>query len=179
MQHPCRRQRVRKSGRYCWQQVGYGRSRVKIGMSTHISGSVTPLTALAHSRCVFMDMIIDSVPPEVVVPAPSGLLYMRRHIETISASILRTAGKTSGCRGFETEYRSNAATIIFVSSSPPSEGIRYDEHWQSTRVTPNVRYTAPETLPSLQSALCSGSSSMRSISSRIHSALCPVGGSAR
>src|ERR1700691_3477822 len=89
-------------------------------INAYISGSVMPLTALAQSRYVFTAMTIDSVPPEVVVPAPLGLLYSRRHIATTSASILRIAGKTSGCRGLETLYRSNADTMIFWSSSPPS-----------------------------------------------------------
>ena len=63
---------------------------------TYISGSVIPLVALAQSRCVFTDIMIDSVPPEVVAPAPVGLLNILRHMATISASIFRTAGKTSG-----------------------------------------------------------------------------------
>lgn len=71
-------------------------------LSTYISGSVMPFVALAQSRCVFTDMMIDSVPPEVVAPAPVGLLNIRRHIATISASIFRTAGKTSGWSGLET-----------------------------------------------------------------------------
>lgn len=41
-------------------------------------------------------------------------------MDTISASILRIAGKTSGCKGLETLYRSNADTMIFCNSSPPS-----------------------------------------------------------
>lgn len=63
---------------------------------THISGSLIPFTALAQSRYVLHAMTMLSVPPLVVVPAPVGLLYIRRHIATTSASILRTAGKTSG-----------------------------------------------------------------------------------
>ena len=43
-------------------------------MSSYISGSVIPLMALAQSRYVLTAMTIDSVPPEVVVPAPLGLL---------------------------------------------------------------------------------------------------------
>ena len=62
-----------------------------------------PLVARAQSRYVFTAMTIDSVPPEVVTPAPDGLLYILRTIATISASILRTAGKTSGWSGFETQ----------------------------------------------------------------------------
>lgn len=65
-------------------------------------------------------MTMDSVPPDVVHPAPVGLLYILSTIATISASILRTAGKTSGCRGFETQYLSNAATMTFCKSAPPS-----------------------------------------------------------
>jgi hypothetical protein len=71
--------------------------------NAHISGSVIPFTALAQSRYVFTAIMMDSVPPEVIVPAPSGLLYSLRHIETISASIFRMAGKTSGWRGLETQ----------------------------------------------------------------------------
>jgi hypothetical protein len=40
--------------------------------NAYISGSVMPFTSRAHSRCVLQDMRIDSVPPEVVVPAPLG-----------------------------------------------------------------------------------------------------------
>ena len=87
---------------------------------SNISGSVMPFVALAQSRYVFTAMTIDSVPPDVVHPAPVGLLYILRTMATISASILRTAGKTSGCRGFETQYRSYAATMTFCKSSPPS-----------------------------------------------------------
>jgi hypothetical protein len=47
------------------------------GLYTYISGSVMPFTSRAHSRCVLQDMRIDSVPPDVVVPAPLGLLYLR------------------------------------------------------------------------------------------------------
>lgn len=86
----------------------------------HISGSLMPLTVRAQSRYVFTDMMMDSVPPEVMVPAPSGLLYNRKHMETISASILRIAGNTSGCRGLDTQYRWYAATMTFSRSSPPS-----------------------------------------------------------
>lgn len=42
----------------------------------YISGSVMPLVSRAHSRWVFTAIIIDSVPPDVVVPAPVGLLYL-------------------------------------------------------------------------------------------------------
>ena len=71
---------------------------------TDISGSVIPLTLRAQSRYVFIDMMILSVPPDVMVPAaPSGARYILRHIETISASILRIAGKTSGWSGFDTQ----------------------------------------------------------------------------
>lgn len=95
--------------------------------TTHISGSVIPFTAWAQSRYVLTAMMMDSVPPDVVVPAPSGLLYIRRHMETISASILRIAGKTSGWSGFDTVYRSYAATMTFCKSSPPSVGIQVAE----------------------------------------------------
>ena len=71
----------------------------------YISGSEIPFTARAQSRCVLTDMRMDSVPPDVVAPAPVGLLYIRRHIATISASIFLIAGKTSGCNGLETQYR--------------------------------------------------------------------------
>lgn len=37
-----------------------------------------PFTALAQSRCVLHDMTIDSVPPDVVDPAPFGLLNLPR-----------------------------------------------------------------------------------------------------
>lgn len=87
---------------------------------THISGSVIPLTDLAQSRYVFTAITMDSVPPDVIVPAPSGLLYNLRHIDTISASIFRIAGNTSGCSGLETAYRSHAAKITRVRSAPPS-----------------------------------------------------------
>ena len=71
---------------------------------TDISGSVIPLTFLAQSRYVFIDMMILSVPPDVMTPAePSGARYILRHIETISASIFRIAGKTSGWSGFDTQ----------------------------------------------------------------------------
>lgn len=43
---------------------------------TYISGFVMPFVALAQSLCVLTDIIMDSVPPDVVVPAPVGLLYL-------------------------------------------------------------------------------------------------------
>jgi hypothetical protein len=70
---------------------------------TYSSGSVMPFVARAQSRCVFTASKMLSVPPEVVVPAPFGLLYMLRTIDTTSASILRIAGKTSGWRGLDTQ----------------------------------------------------------------------------
>jgi len=69
----------------------------------YISGSVIPFVALAQSLYVLMAMMMDSVPPDVIVPAPSGLLYILKHMETISASILRMAGNISGCSGLETQ----------------------------------------------------------------------------
>lgn len=47
--------------------------------STYISGSVIPLVANAQSRWVLHDMRMDSVPPEVVEPAPSGWLYLYKN----------------------------------------------------------------------------------------------------
>jgi hypothetical protein len=42
--------------------------------SPYISGSVIPLVARAQSRWALTAMMILSVPPEVIVPAPVGLL---------------------------------------------------------------------------------------------------------
>src|ERR1700730_1499506 len=67
------------------------------GTKPYISGSEIPFTSRAQSRCVLTDMRMDSVPPDVVAPAPVGLLYIRRHMDTISASIFLIAGKMSGC----------------------------------------------------------------------------------
>lgn len=53
---------------------------------TDISGAVIPLTSRAQSRCVLQDSRMDSVPPEVVVPAPLGWLYLNAHVNTKSAS---------------------------------------------------------------------------------------------
>lgn len=48
-------------------------------------------------------MRIDSVPPDVVAPAPDvGELNSANTIATTSASIFRTAGKTSAWMGFDT-----------------------------------------------------------------------------
>jgi hypothetical protein len=77
---------------------------VKLDTNTDISGSVMPFVARAQSRYVLHAMMMDSVPPLVIVPAPDGQLCIRRHMLTISASIFRTAGNTSGCKGFETQY---------------------------------------------------------------------------
>lgn len=63
---------------------------------TYISGLEIPLTLSAQSRYALQATRIDSVPPEVVEPAPVGLEYMFKHMDTISASIFRMAGKTSG-----------------------------------------------------------------------------------
>lgn len=43
-------------------------------LHTDISGSQIPLVARAQSRYVLTAMMILSVPPEVIVPAPVGLL---------------------------------------------------------------------------------------------------------
>jgi hypothetical protein len=43
-------------------------------LCTDISGSLIPLVARAQSRYVLTAMMILSVPPEVIVPAPVGLL---------------------------------------------------------------------------------------------------------
>jgi hypothetical protein len=45
--------------------------------ATYISGSVIPFVTFAQSLCVLTDIIMDSVPPDVVVPAPLGLLYLK------------------------------------------------------------------------------------------------------
>jgi hypothetical protein len=49
---------------------------------TIISGREIDLTALAQSRYVLQATRIDSVPPDVVVPAPAGLFHMLRTIDT-------------------------------------------------------------------------------------------------
>lgn len=41
------------------------------GASTHISGSVTPRSVYAFCRAARQAMMMDSVPPLVVTPAPS------------------------------------------------------------------------------------------------------------
>ena len=51
-----------------------------------------PFTSLAQSLYILMAMSIDSVPPDAIMPAPSGLL---RHKATISGSTLRIDEKTS------------------------------------------------------------------------------------
>ena len=69
--------------------------------NAHISSSVMPLTSLAQSLYVLTAMAIDSVLLDVTAPVPSVLLYVPGHMTTISASILRTDGKTSGWSGLE------------------------------------------------------------------------------
>ena len=85
--------------------------------STHMSGSVMPLTSLAQSLYVLIAMTIDSVPPDVIVQAPSGLLYILRHMATISASILRIDRKTPG---WSDSRQRSVRTITLERSSPPS-----------------------------------------------------------
>lgn len=64
---------------------------------TYISGSVTPLSAYALFLALRQAIRMDSVPPLVVTPAdPPGALNIVKTIDTISASIFLTPGKTSG-----------------------------------------------------------------------------------
>ena len=53
---------------------GVVRRSLHVRSHTDISGSVIPLVARAQSRCAFIAMMMLSVPPEVIVPAPVGLL---------------------------------------------------------------------------------------------------------
>ena len=87
----------------------------------YISGSVIPLVSRAHSRWVFIAAIIPSVPPQVIVPAPAGLLNILgcqsqgssvartkestdfKHMDITSASIFLTVGNTSECSGLATQ----------------------------------------------------------------------------
>ncbi len=99
---------------------------------TDISGSLTPRSTRAFSLALKQAIRIDSVPPLVVTPAaPFGALNIANTIATISASIFRTPGKTSGCIGFATLNFSKASACNLIRSSPP---------W----------YTAPLTRPSSQ-----------------------------
>lgn len=65
-------------------------------------------------------MRIDSVPPLVVTPAaPGGALNIARTMATISASIFRTPGKTSGWMGLATVNFPKASVCNFIRESPP------------------------------------------------------------
>ena len=91
-----------------------------LGDKPHISGSVTPRSTLPFSLALRHAMRMDSVPPLVVTPAaPDGALNMSKTIATISASIFRTPGKTSGCIGLATLNLLNASTCSSINSSPP------------------------------------------------------------
>jgi len=52
-----------------------------------------PFLAFAQSLCVLTDIMIDSVPPDVVVPAPVGLLYLKEGKEMFRPTTCRQAEK--------------------------------------------------------------------------------------
>lgn len=62
---------------------------------TYISGSVMPLVSRAHSRWVLTAIMMDSVPPDVVVPAPVGLLYLMAGRVHEMSQVLDVRGKIS------------------------------------------------------------------------------------
>ena len=68
------------------------------------SGSVMSLMSLAQSLYVLIPMTIDLVPLDVIVPATPGLLYILRHMATISASICESTGRRPG--GADSRQRS-------------------------------------------------------------------------
>lgn len=86
----------------------------------YISGSVTPRSAEAFCLAARQAMRMLSVPPMVLTPAaPGGALNRLSTMATISASILRTPGKTSGWIGFATVNLPYASVCSFSRSSSP------------------------------------------------------------